>query len=220
MIQHDYLPKACEALLTWLLNFLGYLKENLQRFKITEDYVLELETKINEYQQACIKASHPNAGKADRLERREKANALSRIVRKFVNEFLRYNREVTDEDRVLLGLHIADTKPTHSEVLPTWPVAYARTIGPRMVRVEYHDSASTSKAKPAGMHGAEIRHAILTAPPTSTEELLHSDFSTRTPYLFTFEENQRGQSVYFCLRWENTRGKKGPWGEILHTIIP
>jgi hypothetical protein len=31
---------------------------------------------------------------------------------------------------------------------------------------------------------------------------------------------QRGKTVYFALRWENTRGEKGPWSEIMSAIIP
>jgi hypothetical protein len=30
----------------------------------------------------------------------------------------------------------------------------------------------------------------------------------------------RGKKLYFALRWENTRGEKGPWSEIHSTIIP
>jgi hypothetical protein len=45
-------------------------------------------------------------------------------------------------------------------------------------------------------------------------------FDTRSPYTFRFEENQRGQTVFFCLRWENTTGQKGPWSEIVSAIIP
>jgi hypothetical protein len=35
-----------------------------------------------------------------------------------------------------------------------------------------------------------------------------------------FENDQRGKTVYFALRWENTRGEKGPWSAIQIAIIP
>jgi hypothetical protein len=35
-----------------------------------------------------------------------------------------------------------------------------------------------------------------------------------------FDESQRGEKVFFCLRWENAKGAKGPWGEIYSAIIP
>lgn len=39
-------------------------------------------------------------------------------------------------------------------------------------------------------------------------------------HTLTFDENQRGKTVYFALRWENTRGEKGPWSQIVSSIIP
>jgi hypothetical protein len=102
----------------------------------------------------------------------------------------------------------------------TWPVADVRDYGPRRLRVNFHDSASGSRGKPAGMHGCEICYAILPSPPESVDLLLHSEFSTRSPYTFTFDQNMRGQTVYLVLRWENRRGQKGPWSEIYSAVIP
>ncbi|MDR0609502.1 MAG: hypothetical protein LBG58_15030, partial [Planctomycetaceae bacterium] len=62
--------------------------------------------------------------------------------------------------------------------------------------------------------------AILDTPPTKISDLTHSSFDTRSPLTLEFDEDQRGKCVYFCLRWENTRGIKGPWSEIISAIIP
>ncbi|MDR2362267.1 MAG: hypothetical protein LBD91_06005 [Prevotellaceae bacterium] len=29
-----------------------------------------------------------------------------------------------------------------------------------------------------------------------------------------------GKTVYFALRWENTRGEKGPWSDIMSATVP
>jgi hypothetical protein len=76
------------------------------------------------------------------------------------------------------------------------------------------------RAKPAGQHGAEIRWMISDTPPVDWDDLLHSDINTHTPFILDFEYSQRGQTVYFALRWENTAGKKGPWSEIRSAMIP
>jgi hypothetical protein len=90
----------------------------------------------------------------------------------------------------------------------------------RRILFHFHDSGSERKAKPVGVHGAEIRWSILPTAPHSIKELLNSSFDTHTPFMLEFDEEERGLSIYFCLRWENTRGDKGPWGEIGHAIIP
>ncbi|MDR0582023.1 MAG: hypothetical protein LBG31_03565, partial [Prevotellaceae bacterium] len=84
----------------------------------------------------------------------------------------------------------------------------------------YDQGSKKSKAKPKGQHCAEIKWGILPAPPASVNDLAHSDVDTHTPFTLEFDESQRGSTVYFCLRWENTTGQKGPWSEIMSAIIP
>jgi hypothetical protein len=90
----------------------------------------------------------------------------------------------------------------------------------RHLKVRYRDQDATSRAKPHGVHGVEIRWAILDAPPKDISELINSSFDTRSPFTLEFEEHERGKTVWFCLRWESTTGEKGPWSEIVSAIIP
>jgi hypothetical protein len=221
MKSKSYLPKAYASLLSWLENFMSYLVENLARFGIPASKVEPLQLKVEAFRTAQAKAEHPNAGKADRLERREKADAVSKTVRGFVNANLRYNENVTDEDRVNLGLTIPDTTSTSPHEPGTMPLVTQLNSSVIMrISLHYKDSMSLSRAKPAGVHGVEIRWSILDAPPVTTADLINSEFSTRTPHTFIFEENQRGKTVWFRLRWENTRGQKGPWSELYSAVIP
>jgi hypothetical protein len=56
--------------------------------------------------------------------------------------------------------------------------------------------------------------------PATVEDLINSAFDTKSPYTFVFEEAQRRKMLYFCLRWENGKGEKGPWSEIYSAVIP
>jgi hypothetical protein len=76
------------------------------------------------------------------------------------------------------------------------------------------------RGKPKGVYGAEVRWAILDHVPLNISELHESEFSTRSPFDFEFSEEDRGKIFYFCIRWENTTGKKGPWSEIFEVRIP
>ncbi|MDR2040848.1 MAG: hypothetical protein LBP98_00830, partial [Tannerella sp.] len=153
--------------------------------------------------------------------RKEKAEAVSKAVRNFVNAFLRYNENVTDEDRVNLGITVPDTTPTTPREPETMPVVTLIDSSVIMrLTLHYKDSMSMSRAKPHGVHGIEIRWAILDGAPVTTADLVNSEFGTRASHTFIFEENQRGKTVWFRLRWENNRGQKGPWSELYSAIIP
>jgi hypothetical protein len=70
------------------------------------------------------------------------------------------------------------------------------------------------------VHGAEILYEIRDEPPATAEDLRHSSFATKTRMVYTFTEAERGKKVYFAARWENTRGEKGPWSDVVSAIIP
>ncbi|MDR3194423.1 MAG: hypothetical protein LBT76_03910, partial [Tannerella sp.] len=192
----------------------------LERFGIASGTEEALEAKIEDYLAACAGANRANAGSIDRLARRERAAEATAAVRAFVNRYLRYNEAVTDGDRLSLGLHIRDTKLTPAPVPATCPVAIITLPGIRQLSVAFRDEGAYSRGKPLNVTGCEIRYAILDNWPESVDELIHSAFFTHSPCIFTFDENRRGKTVYFCLRWENARGEKGPWSGIQMAIIP
>lgn len=216
----DYLPHSFAGLLSWLIHFLSHLLEHATRFGIPPEQIEALQVLVNEFQTAQDKAEDPNAGKADHLKRKEVAKAAAKSARHLVNAYLRYNDAVTDEDRTRLGLRVADTTPTQIAVPATMPETTVDSSIIMRLTLHYRDSGSTSRGKPAGIHGCEIRWSILPEPPSVTDELRNSEFSTRAPHTFVFEENQRGKTVYFRLRWENARGQKGPWSELYTGIVP
>jgi hypothetical protein len=48
----------------------------------------------------------------------------------------------------------------------------------------------------------------------------HCPFTRKTRHRFDYSEEDRGKHVYFCLRYENSKGDAGPWGPILSAVIP
>jgi hypothetical protein len=133
---------------------------------------------------------------------------------------LEANPRVSDDDLRSMGIVIPSyTKKSNPEPT-TYPLFTVDSSTPRRVTISFRDSESSTKAKPHGVHGVEIRWSILEAPPVTVNDLIVSAFDTRSPYTLEFEDNQRGKTVWFCLRWENTKGEKGPWGEIGAAIIP
>ena len=202
------------------MHFVEYLADHYQKFGIMQSEFEYIRTVATAYQTAHGKASNPNAGRADRSDRSIKSVEVRKAVRSLVNSRLRYNSAVSDEERIILGLRVHDAKPTPVPKPNTYPRAVVRPIALRQLCVEWRNASSNSRAKPAGVHGCEIRYAVLGAPPTSLDELTRSEFATRSRHIFSFEESLRGKTVYFVLRWESNRGEKGPWSDILRAIIP
>jgi hypothetical protein len=151
----------------------------------------------------------------------EAEKTFKEAYRKLYTGFLRESPLVTDNDLIAMSLPKRSTERNPSPVATTYPDYDVDSSMMRRLTIHFYDQGKVkSKAKPKGQHGAEIRWAILSAPPTKIDDLTNSSFDTRTPLTLEFGEEQRGETVYFCLRWENNRGEKGPWSKIENAIIP
>jgi hypothetical protein len=217
----DYIPRSDGKFLTWVKNLFAYVVAHATAWNLNPASWAHIDPPmITAYEDALTKAGDPNRGKADVLVKNQTRDALKKETRKYVKGFLEYNPLVTDDDRERMGLPVHDPKPTPVSDPDTMPVATVKTPSPGVVECHFVDSKSGKKAKPAGVHGCEFRWIISYTAPTDWEQLIHSSFSTRTPIRISFEGNDRGKTIYFALRWENTRGVKGPWSEIANAIIP
>jgi hypothetical protein len=222
MEKKGYIPRSFAKLLTWLINFITYLSEMsvITRLGLDPVRIDALKTEIDAYSEACAKADAANAGSVDRLDRREKAEKVTLSVRHFVNAFLRYNEALTDDDRKQLGLTIPDTKPT-TEADPTeYPEIEADTSVLRQVGCRFLNREHRA-AKPPRVHGIELRSGFIPdGEKPSLSHLTISTFSTRTSTKLAFTEEERGQRLGLCARYENNTGGKGPFGTIVTVFIP
>jgi hypothetical protein len=144
------------------------------------------------------------------------------IYRQLYTGFLKSSPLVTNDDLLGMSLPQRTSGRKPSPIPVDSPDADADTSRIRRVGIHYYESAGTHKrGKPDGVHGAETRWGVFdTSQEVTIEQLTHSSFDTRSPLVLEFKDEQRGKVLYFALRWENTRGEKGPFGPILKAIIP
>jgi hypothetical protein len=100
------------------------------------------------------------------------------------------------------------------------PPSTPKIITRRLI-VHFHEHGKKSNAKPFGVHGPECLYGIGdTATPLTLEQLTKSVFDTHTPLVLEFGDAERGKFVSIAMRWENTRGQKGTWSEIVTVVVP
>jgi hypothetical protein len=223
----DWMEKSHEQLYEQATMTTTYLTSaNLARMGISGTantwYSSVLMPKYTAFKAAFLAWQNPaerTSVKQTLLEEAEKD--FREVYRQLYKGYLKDNPLVTSDDLVAMGLpkrsdgsHKPADKPT------TLVEMITDTSIPGAVGISFRDMGSGRWAKPRGVHGAEFIWAILDEPATDRSQLTHSSFDTRTPVEFPFEENDRGRKFSVCARWENTRGEKGPWGEILTVIIP
>jgi hypothetical protein len=218
----DFIPRKDADLLKWVINFLTVLGKILTRVGFPDAVYQALVTLKDSFDDKLTVADAPETRtKPAILAKNLARKTLVRELRQATGEYLTRNHLLSDVDRENLGL-----KP-HSEGRHPSPIADkspdadvdTSTIGQLKINF-YEKGGHHKKGKPDGQHCAEIAWMISDIPPTRWDELLHSAVDTNSPFSLVFENDRRGKTVYFALRWENTRGEKGPWSEIMNAIIP
>ena len=217
----DYVPRPDGAFNDWQNSFAATLTPNVVRFGIPTETFATLQTKKASWESRLAivnnASSRTSAAVGDKNRTRED---YEKFLRALVKEYLMYSSKVTDTERQLLGITVIKKSHTPVPVPSTVPMAKVKLPSPSTVTVYFSDSDAANRAKPAGVHGAEIAWAILDAQPADWSALTNSVFDTKSPYEFSFPGTERGKKLFFSLRWENTRGEKGRWSEIYEAVIP
>jgi hypothetical protein len=221
MSKIDFIPRADNLFLIWLKTLLAYVQTKLGLWNIPQAPVNELQTLTATFETALATAENPvTRTKVTVQVKKDARKTVESKIRIFLKAYVTYNPAVTDADRDAMSLPIHKTTRTDVPIPTTTIEAEVSLPSPGVVEISFHDAKSEHKAKPAGVHGAEIAWAILDTPPVDWRELTHSTFDTHTPQRLMFDGADRGKTLYFALRWENMRGEKGPWNDIQSTIIP
>ncbi|RRJ96449.1 hypothetical protein Ga0100231_021545 [Opitutaceae bacterium TAV4] len=224
MSNTGYIPSADESFHAWQANFALKLGPMVTRIGIPAAKMTTFESLQGLWIDAFQLASQPSTRTPLAIEQKKHArDDYEAHIRALVRQYITHNDATTDDDRVSLGLPIPKTTRTPVPVPADSPAFEVGISHLREIHIYYHPTgAKPAGAKPYGVHGAECCWAIRDTPPTDDIEtdLPYSRFDTHSPLILPFKEGQRGKTVYFALRWENTRGDKGPWGDIGSAIIP
>ena len=124
---------------------------------------------------------------------------------------------LTVEDRNAIGL--IERKSTRTTPAPptTHPIGYINTINRLQHTISFTDEDG-SLAKPKGVRGCQIWCKV-GEPVTDVQELRFIATSSASPYVHKFDIPEAGKTVYYWLRWENTRGKTGPWSAAVNATV-
>jgi hypothetical protein len=223
MRREDYIPESDIVFAEWADNFIKHLGAEHERFGIPTEEYDRLAQLHEEFAEAYLLATTPDTRTKPLVHAKDAARkALKKAIRQVVKTYIAFNPAVTGADREYLQLPIYKTTRTHAPVAAVSPYVEVHIPMHSSLSIIFFDKEDghRRRAKPAGQQAVEIAWVISSEKPEQLSELIHSEISTRSPCRLSFNYSQRGKTIYFALRWINTRGKKGPWGSLRQTIIP
>jgi hypothetical protein len=137
---------------------------------------------------------------------------------------------LSDVDLVSLELKPTDRTPT-PEIDPTaQPEADLTFPGVHLVELKNIRAVGGAQPNDGSDCGARVHYGLTGTPttkhkfrvegiPASGNDLPYSEWASKKKILFDFD-GESGNTVYFCLQYENKKGKAGPFGPILKAVIP
>jgi hypothetical protein len=219
----DYIPKNDAVFNVWFKNLYQYVGQKTSGASpewthIPKDAVEELGAAYQDWYTKYSLTTKPHT-KAENVEKDEAKAAAIKVIRPFVQQWLRF-KPVINSDRVNMGLPIYDETRTIHGAPTEQAEFFFKLTGIREITVHFKVLGAEGRAKPSHYAGALIKWAVLDKPPSDIEELTHHELASKTPHTLKFKESERGKTVYVALAWQNGKGDLGPYSEIQSAVIP
>jgi hypothetical protein len=149
---------------------------------------------------------------AQRKAKNDSRKAYTTLIRSVVNQYLKNNPAVTNDERIALGITVPDTTRTRVPVPDHAPKHAIDKIDHLFHKLRITDPANpTSRKKPEGVARINVYRYIgeQSASPQLSE---YSFLGASTKFLYTssFEDTLIGKKAWYITQYENTRGERGP----------
>ena len=217
----DYIPQNDAEFNLWQASLIEFAESRQSDWGVSPDDLAVLKDKQNVWTAAFAKASNKqNRTSADVQAKDDAREPYVKDLRSFIAQWLANNSKVSNSDRGRMGLTVKSGTRTPVPAPLTLPIGNIDFSIRRQHTISYSDEATPrSKAKPAGVHGCEIWMKIDGAAPVDASELGYVATDTSSPYTVNFEGKYAGKTVYYWLRWVNTRGEHGPWSSAISALV-
>ncbi len=217
----DYIPSSDAEFNGWLSNFVTYASGNLAGLGLVVGDLTAITTAQTAW--AGSLAAHVTAQQTAKSATQQKnidRTTIVSLVRALVGQ-LQASAAVDDTERAGLGITIPDAQPTPVGPPTSRPFLLTGCLQRLQHTIAFMDEMTpTSKAKPAGVTGAEIWVKVDgPAPVDPNTDLRFLGLDSRTPYLAEYSGADGGKPAHYMARWVNSRGEKGPWSETLTVTI-
>lgn len=215
------IPSAEGQFDAWARNFVHNIKEHSETYRMDAQEVKELGKLLTAWDgdyAAAVEAR--DAARAATAVKEESRNALEEMIRTAARRIQADNR-ISNAARAEAGLSIHKTKRTPVAVPRTSPITQVIVTDRLEHSLMFSDASTpTRKARPSGCSGAEVYIAIADQVPQDPTEYRFAALATRTPHVLKFKGEDGGKLAHYLLRWVNTKGETGPWGQVASATIP
>ena len=214
--RHDFIPRNDAQFMNWYQNLCAYIHAKTDpisgdpawKAHIPPAVIQEMDDVYFDW----VANFTPTLAPHTPVQTVAKNNARRRAeawLRPFIQRFL-YWPPVMDEDRAAMQIPNHDKIRTPQPVPSTVPEIETNTAVIRRLRFRMRDFGAKRWGKPPHVHTIEFRWEIRPARPAHVDALTNIEIETANPVTLLFEDNRRGDHVFFAARWLCQRSWRQP----------
>lgn len=207
----DFLPRRSAQMVTWSRNFDSVLNAQYESYGISQQ-VAELYSQLHAaFAEAFQRANDSSTnGDTAMLVKRETEAAARDYARKIGGQ-IRANPDVSDEQRVILGLRPRRKKPTKPQLPFKPPNLFMKHSAGRTVTIHLRDPESpASRGMPKSAAQAMLYTYVGDTPPATLRAWRLAFSKSRATFKYTFSAKiPAGATVWFTAHWNTRTGQAG-----------
>ena len=230
MKNRDWMPTREQDLLDlvnrWIANF-----QSTDFDWRTED-ILGVSTEITEF--ITLRDTFlGNRTHHNRIRKDEVKRDCVTAMRKFANNFIRFNPKMNAADKLAFGVRERNAVPLRVACPQDIPRADVSYPGPGLLMLHYGYREGTSRGEaaeyriktawglmpPGVLAQPPSGEYFFTSPPLHGSQLPNSVNTRRRKHQFDFTPYSQ-YKVFFSLRYENDKGQEGPCSPVFSAVIP
>ncbi|GHV76411.1 hypothetical protein AGMMS49942_12320 [Spirochaetia bacterium] len=219
MLYRNPIPIKEEPFHAYVGNQLGIISVKSTFWEISTVATDILGAKASPYMAAYTVCQRPNSGPLDYKIRDAARVVLQPALKEFHKVYLLYNDKVSDEDKILLGFVLVTNTREKAKKPVSRPAADVE-YGVGILRFHFRDEFTTHRGKPAKVQSMQMVYCFSRTQPVHMDEFIHSASATASPLEIYGAEDQRGETMWFRLRWVGPTSLEGPWSEFFSAIMP
>ena len=231
----DWLPSSRTGMVQMASSWSKIVTEKAEGWNLPGQIPKILEDLCKDAKDALALATSSDRSPATNQQIRTTFGVLTDYMRDLKRRYF-FMPPLSEVDWISLGLRLPDTTPTH--IGPPSSVVSAEITYPHknslslfIVPIDSHrydERADWGFRVYFGVlpHSGDVSEEImierqyLRRAPQNPEELTQSHFTRRKRDLIEFPYDNSGKQCFICIRYENSKGDKGPWGPIVSSFIP
>lgn len=224
-MQAPYIPAADAPFDAWSANFSDLITAAPATYGLDAGDATAIAAVVNPWHTAYLAAINPVTRTSVTIAAKDAARtAAEPVLRQYAQQISR-NPAVTNDDKTAVGVNLPNSMRTPVPPPTTQPALSLDAAQHNLQRLSYRDTSTpTSKAKPPGAIGLELRQFIGTAPGTDPEAAPSWGVVTKSPVAIGTSNADVGKLATYWGRWVTRSGpggiaQTGPWSAPLTVAI-